>query len=375
MEPKGMRINGLQGNVLHIANYEAAYRGNFVQSLDLLSDKLEKEKVKSYYIFPVQKEDSPAMGWMQELLSKKRITGWLSGSVAEDAVLIRHVIRKRKIALIHTHFISMQHYLSVRMAAQFTDVRIIMHFHNHSTEAFGMKNMLRRKIYDNCEMIACSESVYQNLLRDYPSNKKYSIDNGVDYSRFDINSRAGRNEYELQENSTVCLIFGFDFYRKGVDLALKALQSLNEKGGNYELLISLSKNFDYVNQEITKILGDIPQWVHVIKARPDVEALYNLSDIFLSPSREEGLPYSVLEAAYFDCTVVTSDISAQVNIDVPYKYVHISENTDSLSEAIRNAAEVKDEKSAKLDEVRSFLISRHGVARWTEDIMRIYKNE
>ena len=238
-----------------------------------------------------------------------------------------------------------------------------------------MKNMLRRKIYDNCEMIACSESVYQNLLRDYPSNKKYSIDNGVDYSRFDINSRAGRNEYELQENSTVCLIFGFDFYRKGVDLALKALQSLNEKGGNYELLISLSKNFDYVNQEITKILGDIPQWVHVIKARPDVEALYNLSDIFLSPSREEGLPYSVLEAAYFDCTVVTSDISAQVNIDVPYKYVHISENTDSLSEAIRNAAEVKDEKSAKLDEVRSFLISRHGVARWTEDIMRIYKNE
>ena len=41
----------------------------------------------------------------------------------------------------------------------------------------------------------------------------------------------------------------------------------------------------------------------------------------------------------------------------------------------KDEAEVKEEKSANLDEVRSFLISRHGVARWTEDIMRIYKNE
>lgn len=375
MKSKAMQTNWLQGNVLHIANYEAAYRGNFIQSLDMLSDKLEKEKVKSYYIFPVQKEDSPAMGWMQDLLQKKRITGWLSGSVAQDAALIRRVIKKRNIAIVHTHFISMQHYLSVRMATEFTGVRIIMHFHNHSTEASGVKNVLRRKIYDNCEMIACSESVYQNLLRDYPSNKKYSIDNGVDYSRFDVHKKAGREDYDLREDSTVCLIFGFDFYRKGVDLALKSLKQLNEEGGNYELLISLSTNFDYVNEEITKILGEIPDWAHVIKARPDVEALYNLSDIFLSPSREEGLPYSVLEAAYFECTVVTSDISAQVNIDVPYKYVHTSENTDSLSDAVRKAAEAKAEKAANIDEVRSTLISKHAVARWTEDIMRIYKNE
>ena len=104
------------------------------------------------------------------------------------------------ISIIHTHFISMRHYLSVRLAAQFTGVRIIMHFHNHSMEAFGIKRGLRRKIYDNCEMIACSESVFQNLLRDYPDNRKYSIDNGVDYSRFDQNKTAGRDEYSLPKS-------------------------------------------------------------------------------------------------------------------------------------------------------------------------------
>lgn len=368
--------NVLHGNILHIANYEAAYRGNFVQSLDLLSDRMEEEKVKSYYIFPKQKdENAPAMGWMRELLARKRITGWLSGNISKDAALIRKVIKKRNISIIHTHFISMRHYLSVRLAAQFTGVRIIMHFHNHSMEAFGIKRRLRRKIYDNCEMIACSESVFQNLLRDYPDNRKYSIDNGVDYSRFDQNKTAGRDEYSLKDNSSVCLIFGFDFYRKGVDLALKALQQLNEKGADYELLISLSKNFEYVENEINNILGDLPDWVHVIKARSDVEALYNLADVFLSPSREEGLPYSVLEAAYFNCTVVTSDISAQVNIDVPYKVVHESESVEALADAVEAALNMKHEKTEHLEDARAYLLKLHDVSRWTEDIIRIYKNE
>ena len=366
----------LQGNILHIANYEAAYRGNFIQSIDTLSIELEKEHIRSFYIFPKQEnDDSPAMGWMRELLQIKRITGWISGNIGKDAVLIRKVIKKRNISIIHTHFISMQQYLSVRLATQFTNVRVIMHFHNHSLEAFGLKRELRRKIYDNCEMIACSKSVFQNLLRDYPNNKKYSIDNGVDYSRFNTNKMASREEYSLQKGSSVCLMFGFDFYRKGVDLALKAIDQLNKQSEDYELLISLSRNFDYVEREIKKILGHIPVWVHVIKARQDVEALYNLADVFLSPSREEGLPYSVLEAAFFNCTVVTSDISAQINIDVPFRIVHISENVDDLARAINDALEMKESKSEHLEDARTYLRNRHDLTKWTEDIIRIYKNE
>ena len=115
--------------------------------------------------------------------------------------------------------------------------------------------------------------------------------------------------------------------------------------------------------------------MHIIKARPDVEALYNLADVFLSPSREEGLPYSVLEAAYFNCTVVTSDISAQVNIDVPYKEVHKSEDVEALTNSIEAAFDKKHDKAEHLEEVREYLLKKHGVSRWTEDIIRVYKNE
>ena len=69
-------INKLPGNILHIANYEAAYRGNFIQSLELLSNTMEKENVKSYYMFPKQKDDNaPAMDWMSELLIRRSIAG------------------------------------------------------------------------------------------------------------------------------------------------------------------------------------------------------------------------------------------------------------------------------------------------------------
>ena len=48
-------------------------------------------------------------------------------------------------------------------------------------------------------------------------------------------------EYGVEEGNRVFLIFGFDYYRKGVDLAVEALQKLREAGNNFTLLISLKR--------------------------------------------------------------------------------------------------------------------------------------
>ena len=48
--------------------------------------------------------------------------------------------------------------------------------------------------------------------------------------------------------------------------------------------------------------------MHVLDPTDDVRALYAAADVFMSPSRAEGTPYSVMEALSSGTPVVASDI-------------------------------------------------------------------
>lgn len=361
--------------VLHIANYAAIYGGNFIESLENLSDELMKKNIHTIYMFPAKKTEGTELPWITNIKERGREVYGLTESVIKAAKTIRSLIKKYDIVLIHTHFISMKQYLSVYLATMFTKCNLIMHFHNHSLVAQGVKNILRRTLYKKCTMVSCSDSVLESISRDYPKNKKFSVDNGIFFQRLENVPVATRNEYGLKKDTKICLIFGFDFYRKGVDLALRALDKLNQNGIRYELLISLSKNLESVERETIKVLGCLPSWVHIIKARSDVAALYNLCDIFLSPSREEGLPYSVLEAAYCRCNVIYSDIPAQVNLKIPYALVHIAEDFRSLAETIEKMELQGDWKKDNYSIVQEKMKENYSLSRWTSQIVDIYQKE
>lgn len=357
---------------MHIANYQASYKGNFVESLEALSRELEKDNIESVYMFPQNGIRGVASEWVEDLRNNKRKVIGFTDNIFSDTKQIKQIIKENHIGIIHTHFISMRQYLPVFFATMFTNIQLVMHFHNHSKQARGFKNCLRQTLYQKCSMIGCSQSVYDNLCRDYPKNKKYVVNNGIRFERLESEIVVGRDEYELSENTIVCLIFGFDFYRKGVDIALKALEKLNENRMKYELLISLSKNFAYVEQEVENILGTIPEWVHIIQARPDVSALYNMCDVFLSPSREEGLPYSVLEAGYCECGIVTSDIPAQSKLEIPYCVLHKDGDFFSLVKGIGEVLGKNIEKKQNIDNVRNHMKHCYSLDNWVKEIVKIY---
>jgi glycosyltransferase involved in cell wall biosynthesis len=169
------------------------------------------------------------------------------------------------------------------------------------------------------------------------------------------------------------LIFGFDFYRKGVDLAVKALKRLREQGHSYSLLVSLSTNFEQVEKNIVDILGEMPEWIKVIPARNDVATLYNFVDVFLSPSREEGLPYSVVEAGYSSCSVVMSDISAQVHLKIPYGYWFESENVEAFADEILKAHKEHAQKLENWDKVKESMKENYALDTWSQQVEKLYK--
>lgn len=364
----------MPGTILHIMNYAASYRGNFIDSLASLDKKLQKNGLKNIYLFTGDAKNEGPMKWIGEMQRQGEEVYFLTENRNQDAKLVCSLIKEKNVKAVHTHFITMQQYLAVYQATFGSNIPVLMHMHNHSKEAGNpVKNILRRMLYGKCIMIACSESVYHSLERDYPKNEKYSIDNGVNFSRLDNYETLKEEDFGLENSEGVFLIFGFDFYRKGVDLAVKALKQLREQGHSYSLLVSLSTNFQQVEKNIVDILGEMPSWVKVISARNDVATLYNFVDVFLSPSREEGLPYSVVEAAYSSCSVVMSDISAQIHLKVPYGYWFKSEDIEDFANKILKAQIEHTQKLENWDKAKASMRENYALDTWSEQIEKLYK--
>lgn len=359
-------------SVLHIMNYGASYRGNFIESLENLNRRLKDNNMRNIYLFCSSSKSNDARIWIDEMVKNGAVSEFLSDNRDADTKLIKKMIRDYNVSIVHTHFITMDQYLSVNKAVP-ANIPIVMHMHNHSKQSRFPKSVVRQHLYRRCVMLACSESVIKSLERDYPRIEKCYIDNGVFFDRLDNWSAINDEEYGVSESSTTFLVFGFDFYRKGVDLALRAINSLREKGYNYNLLISLSTNFEYVEEQVKLILGEVPSWVKIIKARNDVASLYNYVDVFLSPSREEGLPYSVVEAGYCNCSIVLSDISAQINLRLKYAYWFENENVEMFEAKILEAVNSHQAKINDIETVKSYMKANYDLETWSEKVVKLYQ--
>lgn len=365
----------MHGTILQIMNYAASYRGNFMDSLESLDRKLRVDGFKNIYLFTKAAKHEGPMNWIREMQRQGEEVYFLTESRNQDAGLIRRLIKEKNVKVVHTHFITMQQYLAVYQATFGSKLPVLMHMHNHSKKVDNpFKNVLRCMLYGKCIMVACSESVYHSLERDYPKNEKYSIDNGVNFPRLDTYETLTEEKFGLEKSEGVFLIFGFDFYRKGVDLAVRALKELRDQGHCYSLLVSLSTNFEQVEKNIVDILGVMPSWIKVIPARNDVATLYNFADVFLAPSREEGLPYSVVEAGYSGCSVVMSNISAQAHLKIPYGYWFENENVKDFTDKILKAQAEHEQKLENWDKVRQFMRENYALDVWSEQVKKLYNN-
>ncbi|MCC6372237.1 MAG: glycosyltransferase family 4 protein [Bacteroidia bacterium] len=118
------------------------------------------------------------------------------------------------------------------------------------------------------------------------------------------------------------LIIGFvgrlDIYTKGLDLLIEAFKDLKQQIPESELwIIGDSEEKNTLEQLIKLNLLDSSVKLFGAKFNEEKENLIKQMDVFVHPSRNEGLPASVLEAANLGITCIVSEatnLSDYVNI-------------------------------------------------------------
>lgn len=236
--------------------------------------------------------------------------------------------------------------------------------------------MRKKTLVGEDQLIACSKGVAESLQKANLKNDICYIRNAIDFSRFD------RVECNINYNAKdrfsklIILMFGFDFERKGVDIALRACDRIIDNGINLKLRICVAVDLDKVVDKTLSTLkvSKVPEWIEFLPPTDHIQKYYEDASVFISPSREEGFPYSLIEAAYCGCLLVASNISGQNELNLDDILWIDSNNVDNLAGTLAKISDLSVYEKVKISkQLHISAFSNYQISRWTNEIIEFYK--
>ena len=168
------------------------------------------------------------------------------------------------------------------------------------------------------------------------------------------------------------LHFGWDWQRKGGDLFLAAVRALLDRGRR---VTALAIGGGEAATDLAHRLG-IADAVVVRGPERRVQVLYAAADLFVSPSRAEGTPFSMLEALASGVPVAASSIPGQEAVGrglaacrlVPLDALALADAIESLLD--RDAEGAAADAAAAAARVRS----EYDLQAWVERMLALYES-
>ncbi len=206
-------------------------------------------------------------------------------------------------------------------AAHDLGVEVIVHSHSSrvkcesglKSSVRGLLNWLCRPILSSCcdKCIACSQYAGQWLFseKSVKSNKYSIIYNAVNSERFSRNNSVRKEMRDILKISHETLAIGFigrfDYQKNNFFLVEIAKKLAHRKENFKMILIGDGPDFSLVKQCSEDLrLND---YIDFLGIRNDIDKLIQAFDVFILPSRYEGLPIVGVEAQFIGVPCIFSD--------------------------------------------------------------------
>ena len=347
--------------VLHVCNYAAPYRGNFIDSLASLQ---HYQDIQNIYLFPHQAHHSGAQEWIDELNQGGVCAYILENSFTKNVRLLKSIIKKHSIDRIITHFTDIK--IDLLIKAVYNGKKVIRFFHTPYHPTKPLLHHIRKFLWNKNIFIGVSDFVTKNLKNIFPKHQSYSIINAINFNRLNAIVEP------LKNKPIVITMMGWDWKRKGVDLALQAIDNIRCK---YDIVLQIvaAINNNKIEQVITDTLGSRVEWVKILPPTNDISSYYKISHIFLSPSREEAFGYAVVEAAYCENSIVLSKVDGQGELEIDSAYWFESENVDEFTKQLEKAIlELNTPETLLLKkQTKEKIQSTYSLEKWCKEVLAL----
>lgn len=367
-------------NILIAADYAAPSSGNFIASCVELGRVMKQSGDALYFVFPENKNTLSESSWVHWLEQEGYIVYLTKKNLSDGQVVdyLKAIIERHGIDILHIHF-GLFHHVTVHHRKDL-DVKVLVHDHmDFPANGNKIKQRLQtaaRSILYRMNDVAIA-SVNPQKDRSYFFARHWYVPNGLSQIR-NVTRSASREECRMKLGITtedkMCLFLGWDTYRKGLDIAVKAVDKLRQTD-NSVLLGIVGMGFP-PDLGCLKFIADTTgvdpdsSWIRYFPSCEDMFAYHRAADAYLSASRSEAFSYGILEAISQNTPVAVSDIKGT---SWCHKYsktvVYPTEDPNACARAINQALSLGNSPS-NADEI----VDAYSIEKWCEQITCIYKS-
>lgn len=225
-------------------------------------------------------------------------------------------LKKYKPDIIFSHLFFSNTIVRVAAIFLFKKPKLIIFEHNNYEKEKTNKHLLIDKILSlfTFKIIAISENVREYLLRSGIRAQKVALlKNGVDFSFTDLplDIDVKKKELGINKNTKIIVSVGNVNFQKGYDILIEAIRQVVRRQPGLRFFICGSNDNDLYRQLDAKVKEyGLQDNIIFLGSRQDVLEIVRLADIFVMPSRWEGLSIALLEAMALGKAIIVSDIES-----------------------------------------------------------------
>ncbi len=300
--------------------------------------------------------------------SRIRLRGYrgLGRQISETA----HIISSEGISVVHSH--GYRSDIIGLLAARRAGVPIVSTLHgwtpvNRSLRIYEALDRLVLRWFDH--IICVSRPLYEQMRRRLPFNRVTFLPNAVSTPPADGLAPRARST-----TRKTILFVGRLSHEKGVDILLRAFAHSLAGRDDTRLLILGDGPDRGENEQLARDLG-IADRMEFLGFQRDVPAFYRCADLFVLPSRSEGVPLSLLEAMAAGLPLVATRVGGvpDVILDGISGCLVPPEDPRALGAALVNTLDNPEAAAAMAESAREVVATHYRAEPWARNIEKIYR--
>jgi len=314
---------------------------------------------------------------------RREVTNQLSTTVSWPTVVYYNIFyyhalfllrrKKKEFEIIHAHTMEWSAIVAVRLGRALNKPVIIKDSTMNGFQSlarFPQGKSKQQLIAKSAHFVAMTDSIHENLLNaGISASCIRKIPNGIDTTELPDTKKSN--------NHSTTVLFVGNLYQqpaKGVDLLLNAWSTVHQKFPNVLLQI-VGDGVNNAYREFVNRLG-IAGTVDFAGRQHDLTNYYSNADIFVLPSRREGMSNALMEAMLYGLPSVATDISG--NRDLLKNRVNgilvPAADIASLAEAIAWMLSHPDERLEYGLKARETILKHYDINNIADQYISLYQN-
>lgn len=224
-------------------------------------------------------------------------------------------------------------------------------------------------------LITINQEDYKRAQAFYAKKVEYISGIGIDTEKIRnviVDKKEKRTELGLTEENIVLLSVGELSKRKNHIVLIKALANIKNNKNIFYLIAGTGTLENYLKKECEKL--GIEKQVKFLGFRKDIYELCKISDIYIFPSLQEGLPVALMEAMCCNLPIICSNIRGNNDLIKNGKNGFLVRNTiveyaDKIKFLIKNKKFYE-----KLQPENEDIVKEIDIKNIIERIKEIYRN-